>query len=256
MIKKILCGVLMLFMLFMLSVTTYCQEISITSDAESRCVTIEGEIEYGNVPVYIQLLYPKMKLDNISSAENYLDVVAFAEVTQSDENGKFSAKAELNGESGFYSAYISYDGYLGDYPYGTVYFINKDEQVALFEKISHAETTKEEIQGILEDKWPVLGLETELYEKIPTNVAAEYVYNLRASLTARKAVGTAYALLGLNKSIVSDIEDCFEILQIPTDDGIGKWYADKTSNEFRSFVMRRLNGRDYDNYENFITEFK
>lgn len=256
MIKKILCGVLMLFMLFMLSVTTYCQEISITSDAESRCVTIEGEIEYGNVPVYIQLLYPKMKLDNISSAENYLDVVAFAEVTQSDENGKFSSKAELNGESGFYSAYISYDGYLGDYPYGTVYFINKDEQVALFEKISHAETTKEEIQGILEDKWPVLGLETELYKKIPTNVAAKYVYNLRASLTARKAVGTAYTLLGLNKGIVSDIEDCFEILQIPTDDGIGKWYADKTSNEFRSFVMKRLNGRDYDNYENFISEFK
>lgn len=253
MIKKIVCCVLMLYML---SISTYCQEISITPDTENQSVTIEGDIEYGNVPVYIQLLYPKMKLDNISSAENYLDVVAFAEVTQSDENGKFSSKAGLKGESGLYSVYISYEGYPGDYPYEKVYFINKEEQVELFEEISRAETTKEEIQRILEEKWPVLGLETELYEKISADVAAEYVYNLRTSLPARKAVGAAYALLGLNKSIVSDIEDCFDILQIPTDSGIGKWYSDKTSNEFRSLVMRRLSGRGYSDYGTFMTEFK
>ena len=226
-------------------------ETRIKTDVEGAQFIISGDIssaaKVGEVSVNI--LKPGKTPEDVIAGE-VTDAVEYSIQTPANGDGSFIINAPIKGASGKYTVYVDYEGNT-DKAGRTVSFVRKEDNdaaiKALFDAKSGSETT-----DVLRQKWDLLDIQNELYDKIDASGAAKIFFNVKnekkpaaaemTHKTAQKYFDIACTLEAVSEGIVSELSEYFGLLELEGEPAV-KYYT-KGGSSRRAAAAEILKARD------------
>lgn len=243
----------------------------------NRSARVSGEGESGSM-VTLQVFkgdYSPESLKNLPEGTSYLDILVCHDQTKVGANGTYAFDFSIEGSTGTYTAYTSFEGTGAPVP-ETLFFIDSEEVRSVLSEL-HAATvaTSAEVQtdsdssveDIITDghKARVLGFEIE--EGINTaslsKIFYSYIKNADNNFThddrndAMEAFGQCMFVQKLNQSKITNLFDYPEYSRLE-ESRVQDWYEDTfVTEKLQKDMTTRLSGKNFaslEAYENEILE--
>lgn len=168
--------------------------------------TVSYEVNLGNdfagKNISLTVLKPSVTVDNFIIAEDINAVTVAYLQGKTDENGKYTFEFGITSGSNHYPAVLGVEG-EDDYTEYDFFYVDRDENAKVIEKITAEDATANDIEEILKNDKYNLGYNETLSTDTNISTAAKIVYNHKDKCTnlktTKEVIEKAFVIAGFAK---------------------------------------------------------